>query len=194
MRGGYVDVAAERLVASQLEACAVAAERSEDDSSAMIDALRAVHLSTTSAMVVALEGSVGVGALRTTSAAKTLKWISANDFKALPPKEITLSFLELIDAVQQPGRLEFSEAIHLSDYEMFWLRELSRLRDDIEHPKPTRWSVAMCNFDECLRHAAALIVRLIPAAAQCSEATERDRIQEAARRVLRAIGPPRWAA
>ena len=133
---------AEDIAVTQLQRMAEFKERSREDESFWMDYIRSAHLALTAVMVAALEGSAGVGAMTPKAAEKTLRWLDADDRHELEqPTEQTMFFTDLIAAIQQQGRLEYSEAITLSDDQALHAKELNWMRGIIEHPKHTRWLV-----------------------------------------------------
>ena len=137
----YVRFEADEIAISQLERTAEFWRRGYEDSSYWIDVVRSSHLSLTAAMVTALEGSAGVGAMRPRDARKVLEYLEARGVGIDPPPERTMPFLELLDAIQDQDRLHFGPALSLTEEPKRRARELDRIRGLVEHPKFTRWSI-----------------------------------------------------
>ena len=86
------------------------------DDAFWLDAARSAHLCLTAGMVAALEGSSGVGAMTVKAAGATLAYLRHPDRAALPwPRERTMPFSDLVEAIQTPGRLEFGAKVTLTD-------------------------------------------------------------------------------
>ena len=137
------------------------------DTAYWLDAVRSAHLCLTAVMVSALEGSAGVGAMTPKAAGATLKYLSRPDRASLPwPREHMMPFSDLLEAVQTPGRLEIGEAVMLTDEQKVVAKLLNWLRELIDHPKFTRWSIPISDFDETTALPFALIERMMNCAPQ----------------------------
>ncbi len=173
----YIRIEAEDLVVAQLERLAEFRSRAQDDNSWWIDAIRSAHLCLTAAMVTALEGTAGIGAMRPKAAKKTLEWLNSHDRQTVPmPREETLSFLELLDSIQQPGRLDCGSVVSLDNETITRAKELNWFRELIDHPKFTRWSVPIQDVDDASALPFDLIEQLINCVPQRYEAGARDRV------------------
>ena len=153
-----VRIEAEEIAVTQIERLVEFRERARDDKLWWLDAVRSAHLALTAAMVAALEGSSGVGAMTPKSAERTLEWLEKRERAGLAvPKEHTLPFVGLVEAIQKSDRLQFGSPVELSPGQLDALRELNWYRELIDHPKFTRWSVPV----EALEEATTIALDLI---------------------------------
>lgn len=160
----YIRLETGEIAVWQLERLAEARERARVQPWFWIDAVRSAHLALTAAMVEALEGSSGVGAMTKAAAKATLEYFDADRTAGghTPwPAERTMPFLGLLAAIQLPHRLEFSQPLRIEAEQLSELRELNDLREKIDHPKFTRWGVPIEAFDSSTRAAADLFRRVI---------------------------------
>ena len=157
-----VRIEAEEIAVTQIERLVEFRERAQADKLWWLDAVRSAHLALTAAMVAALEGSSGVGAMTPKSAEKTLKWLGERE-RAGPtiPKEHTLPFVGLVEAIQEPDRLQFGSPVELGPGQIDILIELNWYRELIDHPKFTRWSVPVEALEEATSIALTLIEPLM---------------------------------
>ena len=177
-------IEAEEIAVVQIERLIEFRSRARDDKTWWLDAVRSAHLALTAAMVSALEGSSGVGAMRPKAAKKTLQWLEARDRTGMTmPREETLSFLELIEALGEPGRLQFGSAVVLGDDKQALARELNWFRELIDHPKFTRWSVPIEDVDGATALALDLIDELMGCVPQRYDPGQRRRVSAALQRL-----------
>jgi len=149
----WVDISAEEIACRQLQMAAEHLDRASDDPFELTSAVRCAHLATVAIMTAALSGSAGVGALEQKARAAALKELGdgriAFDERVMP-------FRELLQAVQEDGRLEWGPPVTLNNEQRTWLARLNGYRELIDHPKPTGWLLSAPDLAASVAAAARL--------------------------------------
>jgi hypothetical protein len=121
-----------------------------------------LHRALNSALVAALRGTAGIGAYPPKLRRQWLDYFErSRTSQADPPeKERVEPFLDLLNRGQQPSPDLMGEPLRLSDQETKDLEKLNSLRDDIEHVKPTSWSLEIVGLPRICRAAAGALHQL----------------------------------
>ena len=153
----WVRISCERIAAQQAERAAEHFALADDDVDRLIDVVRCLHTCLMGTMTAALNGSAGVGALADKQRKKALA-----DLEVDIPffEERTLTFRELVAALQEPGRLQLSPALTFSEEQLKWLGRLDEYRALSDHPKPTSWSVSEWDVRMAVQTVAAVLPRI----------------------------------
>jgi hypothetical protein len=174
----WLRIDAKLVAVDQAERFAEFCLRAKDDARLLIDAIRSIHLCITAVMFEALEGSAGVGAMTEKNAKATLEWLDGDMSKA-PPEERTLTFPELVEAIQNQERLEYGPAAKLTDEQKLALKRLNWTRGIIEHPKHTDWSIPVDDVLDQLKTAMSACEAMLDATGHRLNGKARGRIAEA---------------
>lgn len=115
-----------------------------------------------SAMTEALSGTAGVGALTPSSARMALERLNTRT-GGVAFVERMLTFRSLLDAIEVPGRMEWSQPLGLTISEIEDAHRLDGYRGDVEHPKATTWGFDVVDLHRVLAATAPITRRLIDA-------------------------------
>jgi hypothetical protein len=181
----YMEIDAKLVAVSQAARLAEFVGRATGDHSFWIDAIRSVHLCLTSLMFEALEGSAGIGAMPEKLAGKHLQWLAADRAsRADQPEERTISFPELVDAIQLQDRLEYGGAVRMSAEQQSALKWLNWVRGLIDHPKHTDWSIPVLDVADQFRTLTSLIPPIVDAAGHRFNGARRKEIDTALQSII----------
>lgn len=171
--GLYLRITSEDLVVQQLERCAEHWRAAAEDPMRLLDCVRCAHLALISAMTAALNGSAGVGALRKSSRESVLAWINTGTGRFV---EQTMSFPELLAEVQKPDALEWGAPMMLTAEQKDEAAYLDWLRKQIDHPKPTTWSVPIADTRSAILACVELVQPLMERAKHHYDADASQRV------------------
>lgn len=172
----------------QVVRCAEHLEAAQHDPQRLVDAVRAAHLALMAAMVEALAGTAGVGAFPDRLAGDHLAYLHGE--RPDMPGERTLSFGQLLDRMQLPGRLDFAPPLTLSPIQAKALAELDRLRGLIDHPKPTHWSVEAGYILRVLQAIPAVLEHCVTAMSHHYLGQSGDAVADGLARIRSATADP----
>lgn len=158
----YVHITANDTAATQATRCAEHMEAACGEPRRLLDAIRCAHLAIMAAMVEGLSGTDGTGAYDDALARQHRDFM--NGSRPDIPRDRTLHFSELFDRVQQAGRLAFSEPLRFTAEERGAAKTLDYLRQLIDHPKVTDWSVEVAQLIRPLQSFPAMLEKCVSAA------------------------------
>ena len=160
--------------------CVVRASRSINEAAtvpaqwflAIVDLHRALN----SALVAALRGSAGIGAFPLKLRRQWLDYFEQSRTKdvAAPDQDRVESFLVLLRLAQKASPDLLGEPLKLSSQELKDLEKLNSLRDDIEHVKPTAWSLEIVGLPRIARSAATALAHLYSLPPVCMHLRETE--------------------
>jgi hypothetical protein len=121
-----------------------------------------LHRALNSALVAALRGSAGIGAYPLKLRRQWLDYFEQSRTKdvAAPKQDRVEPFLVLLSQAQTASPELLGEPLTLSAQELKDLEKLNSLRDDIEHVKPTAWSLEVAGLPRIARSAATALAHL----------------------------------
>jgi hypothetical protein len=121
-----------------------------------------LHRALNSALVAALRGSAGIGAYPIKLRRQWLDYFEQSRTRddIAPPGDRVEPFLVLLNRAQEPSLDLRGEPLTLSPQERKDLEKLNALRDDIEHVKPTAWSLEVAGLPRISRAAAKALAHL----------------------------------
>lgn len=125
-------------------------------------AIADLHRALNSALVAALRGSAGIGAYSHRLQRLWLDYFEQSRTSEIEPPagDRVEPFLDLLSRVQQASRDLQGEPLTLTAQEKKDLKKLNSFRDDIEHVKPTAWSLEIVGLPRILRAAASALDHL----------------------------------
>ena len=138
---------------------------SENDTELWFLAIPELHRAVYSALVAALSGTHGTGAFASKVQASWLEWLRGDWDKNNPPKSDRVdTFENLLKKAQRKtqevvGDL-MGEPLQLSAQECSDLRKLNEFRDDIEHVKPTSWSLEVAGLPRIANSVVSVLRQL----------------------------------
>jgi hypothetical protein len=121
-----------------------------------------LHRALNSALVAALRGSAGIGAYPLQLRRLWLDYFEQSRTKnvAVPHQDRVESFLELLSRAQKASPDLQGEPLKLGSQELKDLEKLNSLRDDIEHVKPTAWSLEVVGLPRIAKSAGTALAHL----------------------------------
>jgi hypothetical protein len=119
----------------------------------------AIHNSLQGAMVCALSGTDGTGALSTKSQSKVLEWMEMQ--KGPHPEPQMALFGTLLDRASDPERVRDGPALTPTDDEVRDLERLHKLRRNFAHFTPKGWSIESAGLPRIVLVAVDAIERLM---------------------------------
>jgi hypothetical protein len=121
-----------------------------------------LHRALNSALVAALRGSAGIGAYPLKLRIQWLDYFEKSRTSAIEPpnRDRVEPFLDLLSRAQKASPDLQGEPLVLTDQEKKDLEKLNSLRDDIEHVKPTSWSLEIVGLPRISRAAARALNHL----------------------------------
>jgi hypothetical protein len=121
-----------------------------------------LHRSLNSALVAALRGSAGIGAYSLKLRRQWLDYFEQSRTCEIEPpnRDRVEPFLDLLSRAQQASVDLQGEPLILTAQEKRDLEKLNSLRDDIEHVKPTAWSLEIVGLPRISRAAASALSHL----------------------------------
>lgn len=147
-----------------------------------------LHRALNSALVAALRGSAGIGAYPLKLRRQWLDYFeqSRTEDVAPPDQDRVEPFLVLLSRAQKPSPDLQGEPLALSPQESKDLEKLNSLRDDIEHVKPTAWSLEVAGLPRISKSAANALAHLylLPPVYMHLSETELSEAQLAIRQIL----------
>ena len=147
-----------------------------------------LHRALNSALVAALRGSAGIGAYPLKLRQEWLDYFEQSRTKdvAAPKQDRVEPFPVLLSLSQKASPDLQGEPLRLSPQESKDLEKLNSLRDDIEHVKPTAWSLEVAGLPRIARSAATALAHLylLPPVYMHLKETELAEAQLAIREIL----------
>jgi len=121
-----------------------------------------LHRALNSALVAALRGAAGIGAYPLKLRREWLDYFEQSRTSEIKPpdRDRVQPFLDLLSRAQQASVDLQGAPLTLSDQERRDLEKLNSLRDDIEHVKPTSWSLEIFGLPRISRAAARALDHL----------------------------------
>jgi hypothetical protein len=125
-------------------------------------AIADLHRALNSALVAALRGSAGIGAYSLKLRQQWLNYFEQSRTNEIgpPARDRVEPFLDLLSRAQQASVDLQGEPLSLSVQVRKDLEKLNSLRDDIEHVKPTAWSLEIVGLPRISRAAASALDHL----------------------------------
>lgn len=121
-----------------------------------------LHRTLNSALVAALRGSAGIGAYPVKLRREWLDYFEESRTREVAPPnwDRVDPFLDLLRRAQEPSPDLQGEPLSLSPQQKDDLEKLNSLRDDIEHVKPTAWSLEVGGLPRISKAAAKALAHL----------------------------------
>lgn len=177
----WVTIDAERLAIAELERCAEHLEASDPDGYRLLEAIRCLHLSMVAAMTAALSGSASIGALSEKHRIKAIDAMNDGRWDDVP--ERVMPYASLLDAVQQPGAMEWSQALQLTPTEKEACTNLNKSRERIDHPKQGSFSEVRAHLRAVCRDVSPIVARLMRSVSHHFEDADFSRAEAAIGRI-----------
>ncbi|WP_425995074.1 hypothetical protein [Caulobacter sp. DWR1-3-2b1] len=145
-------------------------------------------------MTEALTDTAGVGALEPKIEKLILEALNLGQFPDIP--ERVLPYAQLVEAVQEPGRLPWGDVLVFTNEEAEALKKLNFYRELIDHVKPTSWVLAASDLSAAIVGSLSVLPRVIGTAAQRYSVCEVAAVADAVKRTRFALseGIPRDAS
>jgi hypothetical protein len=147
-----------------------------------------LHRALNCAFVAALRGTAGVGAYPPKLRHQWLKYfeVSRSGNAPAPTSERVQNFTELLGRMQNPSPDLQGDPLKLDVQQKKDLHKLNALRDDIEHVKPTGWSLEIAGLPRICRAAATALSQLysLPSVSLHLSDTELAGGRDAVRQIL----------
>jgi hypothetical protein len=179
---GYIHITPEIVASISLKDCEEQLRRASQKSLRLALAIKSAHLAVQSALTAALAGSMNIGAHPEKLRIKKLAYYQERKGER-PDDNRVLAFKGLLErAMEVP--LEWTQRpLSLDEHEKQLLERLCFLRDGIEHPKQSHWSIEVAYILEALPVAARTVVMLLEVVAHHLKPKELTKLKELARKI-----------
>jgi hypothetical protein len=162
MVGNYIETSPHQLSALCVVRATRAINETVSEPAQWFLVMADLHRALNSALVAALRGSAGVGAYPVKLQRQWLDYYEQSRTSEVEPpgRDRVEPFLDLLNRAQRASPDLQGEPLALSAQEMNDLERLNSLRDDIEHVKPTAWSLEVAGLPRIAKAAAGAIDQL----------------------------------
>ena len=156
----YIHITPEIVAVFSLKDCEEQLRRSTNEPLRLAQAAKSAHLAVQAALTAALAGSMNIGAHPEKLRTKKLQFYQEG-VGHRPDEDRVLAFRLLLERAMS-GPMEWTgEPLTLTEAEQALLARLCFLRDGIEHPKQTHWSIEVAYILEVLPIAAHSVLKLL---------------------------------
>jgi hypothetical protein len=188
MVGKFIETSPHQLSALCVARASRAINETVSDPTQWFLVIADLHRALNSALVAALRGSAGIGAYPVKLRRQWLDFYEQSRTSEIePPSQDRVEpFLNLLNRAQLASLDLQGEPLALTAQEMKDLEKLNSLRDDIEHVKPTAWSLEVAGLPRIARVAAGAIGQLysLPPVFMHLSELERTSARDAISRIL----------
>ena len=162
MARNFIETSPHQLSALCVVRASTAIKEAASDPVQWFLAIADLHRALNSALVAALRGSAGIGAYSLKLRRQWLNYFEQSRTSEIEPpvRDRVEPFLDLLSRAQQGSVDLQGEPLTLSVQVRKDLETLNSLRDDIEHVKPTAWSLEIIGLPRISRAAASALDHL----------------------------------